>query len=436
MRRGEVHLVPSATNRPLLLFLAAGLLSLVIGLATWDPAVPRSGSFLVVQLAQWAIFAISATAFLLVGNLVQDVAQLRRLAFSFLAVAGGLALLRVAPGSSALLGRLATHAVKAAHFWMLLAALAGGQLLFNRQLSWGWRIFLGAILSAVALYAFFLQRETVSNWVGVVAVAGILAWLRWPRLRWPVLLLLVVLTVSGVLSSTVYEFAGGGDEWAESGGSRLVLIGRVLEVTMRNPVTGLGPAVAVGQNLLNRNPNSTLATASGLHPFFRLLYARFGERFCARCGAGISVLSEDEIVERLVALSTAVANRPLDVCVPLFRGAKGSHRTLLEMLAQQFGPDALFVDGSPWQRQHLDPETPHDLELLAAKLGEDASAGQVRELENGARSGAGIEKDVDGAPVRRRDREGMHLRIIRGNPDPGHFGQIQEPFVNREIVVR
>src|SRR4030095_11002642 len=38
-------------------------------------------------------------------------------------------------------------------------------------------------------------------------------------------------------------------------------------------ITGLGPAVAVGQNLLNRNPGSTLATAAGLHPFLRLLYA-------------------------------------------------------------------------------------------------------------------------------------------------------------------
>ncbi len=41
-------------------------------------------------------------------------------------------------------------------------------------------------------------------------------------------------------------------------------------------ITGLGPAVAVSQNLLNRNPNSTLATASGLHPFLRLLYANYG----------------------------------------------------------------------------------------------------------------------------------------------------------------
>ena len=46
-------------------------------------------------------------------------------------------------------------------------------------------------------------------------------------------------------------------------------------------ILGLGPAVAVGQNLLNRNPNSTLATASGLHPFLRLLYARFGTKACS-----------------------------------------------------------------------------------------------------------------------------------------------------------
>ncbi|MDY7080062.1 MAG: hypothetical protein SXV54_24545 [Chloroflexota bacterium] len=68
-------------------------------------------------------------------------------------------------------------------------------------------------------------------------------------------------------------------------------------------ITGLGPAIAVGQDLLNRNPNSTLATASGLHPFLRLLYARFGERHCPRCGTGLSVLTEDEIVGRLVAMA-------------------------------------------------------------------------------------------------------------------------------------
>ncbi|MHA1933627.1 MAG: hypothetical protein ACW96X_13875 [Promethearchaeota archaeon] len=49
-------------------------------------------------------------------------------------------------------------------------------------------------------------------------------------------------------------------------------------------ITGLGPTIAIEQNVLNRNPNSTLASASGLHPFLRLLYANFGERRCQNCG--------------------------------------------------------------------------------------------------------------------------------------------------------
>ena len=62
-------------------------------------------------------------------------------------------------------------------------------------------------------------------------------------------------------------------------------------------ITGAGPAVAVAQNMLNRNPNSLVATASGIHPFLRLLYSRFGVRHCASCGRELRVMSDDEIVE-------------------------------------------------------------------------------------------------------------------------------------------
>jgi O-antigen ligase len=41
---------------------------------------------------------------------------------------------------------------------------------------------------------------------------------------------------------TLFDFAGGEAEWDESGGSRLALIERVVDVSMRNPITGLGPA--------------------------------------------------------------------------------------------------------------------------------------------------------------------------------------------------
>jgi hypothetical protein len=70
--QGRLRLAPSPVNLPLVLFLLAGLLSLGIGLVTWDPLVPRRPSFLLVQLAQWAIFAFSALAFWLTSLLARD----------------------------------------------------------------------------------------------------------------------------------------------------------------------------------------------------------------------------------------------------------------------------------------------------------------------------------------------------------------------------
>lgn len=242
VRRGRVHMLASPVNLPLALFLGASLLSLVIGRATWDPFVAVKGNFLLVQLAQWAIFAFSALAFWLTANLAADQKTLWRLTAFFLLLGGGVAILRLVPGLGAGLGRVITAAFIRAPFWVLLAALAGGQLLWNRQLSLAWRGFLIAVLLATLGYALVDQQEAASNWVGIGAVLGVLVWLRFPRLRGPLLALVLILALLGVLAPAVYNFAGGEDEWNESGGSRLVLIERVLEVSLRNPITGLGPA--------------------------------------------------------------------------------------------------------------------------------------------------------------------------------------------------
>lgn len=242
VRRRQVRIAASPINRPLLLFLAAGLLSLLVGRATWDPMVPVGGNFLLVQLAQWAIFAFSAGAFWLTANLVKDERGLWRLTACFLLVGGGLAILRVLPGVGALAEPFTTVAFIRAPLWALLTALAGGQLLFNPRLTRTWRIFLVAVVAATVVYAFFNQREAISSWVGIGAAWGLLGWLRWPRLRVPLVVLVVALALLGLLYPSVYQFAGGETEWNSSGASRLVLIGRVVEVTMRNPITGLGPA--------------------------------------------------------------------------------------------------------------------------------------------------------------------------------------------------
>ena len=141
-------------------------------------------------------------------------------------------------------------------------------------------------------------------------------------------------------------------------------------------ISGLGPAIAVGQNVLNRNPLSTLATASGLHPFFRLLYSSFAEQYCPQCGTGLSVLTEDEIVDTLMRKARQGS---VTVFAPVLHHVEGSHKTLLELLVREFG-SKVVVDGNPWKSSTLDSETPHDITIEIGQLSGEVPAKDVRML--------------------------------------------------------
>lgn len=230
------------TMLPLLLFLAFSFISLLIGIALWDPVVPRPSNLWLVQLAQWAIFALSGMVYILSANVLDDERSLRWLVYSFLLIAGLLAIVGIAVGIRPLILRPATIVVIRTPFWILLAGLAGGQLLFNRELNLGWRYLAIGSLIGTFVYAFFQERDAVSNWVGVLVVVATLIWLKWPRLRVPAVIIILFLGASGLLFPTLWEFGGGDIEWRGSGATRLLLAQRVLEVSMRNPISGLGPA--------------------------------------------------------------------------------------------------------------------------------------------------------------------------------------------------
>ncbi|CAG0937509.1 hypothetical protein TFLX_06443 [Thermoflexales bacterium] len=238
----KLRLVPSRTNRPLFLFLLASLISIPISQVIWDPSVPRSDRFVVVQLAQWALFAFSAGIFWLIGNRITQPVWLKRITIFYLIVAEAMALVRITPGNEYIAYNTLSFAVERAPFWLLLTAVAAGQLLFNQRLSGRWRLCLVIILATTVYYALGIQQERSSNWVGVFTALGVLAWLRFPRLRWLSFAALIATLASGVLFSVIYDFAGGDEKWTESGASRGVLIQRVLELSMRNPITGIGPA--------------------------------------------------------------------------------------------------------------------------------------------------------------------------------------------------
>jgi hypothetical protein len=199
VRAGKITLAKSRTTLPLLLFVGFGLLSLLIGNATWDPNIARSANFTIVQLAQWAIFALAAGAFLLTANLIETEAGLRTLTWSFLWLAGAIAILGSLAVTRDLVGPVTTLVFIRAPFWVLLFSLAAGLLLFDKEESPGQRIFLAATVTAVLYQSFGPQFGSSSTWMSVVVAAAVLVWLRWPKLRWPVVIVMGVLAASNGL---------------------------------------------------------------------------------------------------------------------------------------------------------------------------------------------------------------------------------------------
>ena len=65
---------------------------------------------------------------------------------------------------------------------------------------------------------------------------------------------------------------------------------------------GLAPAIAIKQKNQTRNPRSTVATATEIYDYLRLLYARCGTVTCLHCGGIVKRDSVDEIVASLLAL--------------------------------------------------------------------------------------------------------------------------------------
>ena len=66
-------------------------------------------------------------------------------------------------------------------------------------------------------------------------------------------------------------------------------------------ISGIAPAVAIRQKNTTRNPRSTVATATEIYDYLRLLFARCGTTFCTECGAEVHKDSPDDIAARVLS---------------------------------------------------------------------------------------------------------------------------------------
>src|SRR5207344_2466242 len=83
-------------------------------------------------------------------------------------------------------------------------------------------------------------------------------------------------------------------------------------------INGIAPAVAIRQKNTTRNPRSTVATATEIYDYLRLLFARCGQTFCIKCGEEVKRDSVDEVTATILDLGEGTR---LNVLFPLQAGA-------------------------------------------------------------------------------------------------------------------
>jgi excinuclease ABC subunit A len=83
-------------------------------------------------------------------------------------------------------------------------------------------------------------------------------------------------------------------------------------------IDGIAPAVAIRQKNTTRNPRSTVATATEIYDYLRLLFARVGRTYCVNCGGEVKKDTVDEVADTILALDP---DTRLQVFFPLQRSA-------------------------------------------------------------------------------------------------------------------
>ena len=89
-------------------------------------------------------------------------------------------------------------------------------------------------------------------------------------------------------------------------------------------IDGIAPAVAIRQKNTTRNPRSTVATATEIYDYLRLLFARVGRTYCANCGREVKKDTVDEVADAILALDPETR---LQVLFPLQRPGAGVQET-------------------------------------------------------------------------------------------------------------
>jgi excinuclease ABC subunit A len=136
-------------------------------------------------------------------------------------------------------------------------------------------------------------------------------------------------------------------------------------------IDGLAPAIAIKQKNSTRNPRSTVATATEIYDYLRLLYARCGTVYCVHCDGLVKRDSVDEAAEGVLELGDGTR---LNVLFPVV-SATQAQETLAGVAAKPTkAAGRAAKSGAKGKPVVSSGDSPHT-ETLKARLTELRSSG-------------------------------------------------------------
>ncbi len=132
-------------------------------------------------------------------------------------------------------------------------------------------------------------------------------------------------------------------------------------------IQGLSPAISLEQQSIAKNPRSTVGTVTEVYDFLRVFFARLGTPYCPNCNLPVRAQTEDQIIDRILALGE---KEKYMILSPLVENKKGAHKELLKKVKSQ-GFVRIRLDGEIVSLDPLpdpDPKKKHDIDLVVDRL--------------------------------------------------------------------
>ncbi|MCA9721612.1 MAG: excinuclease ABC subunit UvrA, partial [Gemmatimonadetes bacterium] len=117
---------------------------------------------------------------------------------------------------------------------------------------------------------------------------------------------------------------------------------------------GVSPSVAIEQRAPTMSSRSTVGTATEIHDYLRLLWARVGDPTCVACGGPVRRDTPQGAADTLLA-----AGGRVQVAFPLPASSRASRELVVENL-RALGFVRVEVDGTPYRLDELPEQVPID----------------------------------------------------------------------------